>query len=67
MKYLTCTKCGINKELIENNFYYRKDIGKWIKQCKICILLKEKNKYIINSDHIKKVAAIYRDNNREKK
>ncbi len=66
MEYLICTKCQISKELIKDNFYYRKSSNTWVKQCKCCILLKEKDKYAANSDHIKKAAAIYRSNNKEK-
>jgi hypothetical protein len=31
-----CTKCNIEKELVENNFSWRKDSGKWRNQCKEC-------------------------------
>lgn len=33
-----CVSCNLEKELTTDNFYFRKDSGKWRPKCKICIL-----------------------------
>jgi len=63
MKTIKCEKCGLEKELT-NNFYFRKDSGKWGNSCKSCISIRNKKLYSNNSEKIKNDAANYRKLNR---
>lgn len=66
MEYLKCIKCGVDKEICTDNFYCRKESSQWIKTCKTCIILNQKDYYKNNKENIKEKKSKYRDANRTK-
>lgn len=73
-----CTKCGVEKSI--DNFYFRKDSGKYRNECKECLCsdrrkYRKENKEKIsiaakksreqNKEKIKKQRRLYRENNKE--
>lgn len=65
METLKCTKCGLDKELNIDNFYWRSDSQKWRKSCRECISINGQTRYDQKSEEIKNKAAIYRNLNRK--
>lgn len=63
---MKCRKCGIDKLLTSDNFYWRNDTANWRKTCKECGSKRAKNNYIHNKNKILLKAAEYRNNNRDK-
>ncbi len=51
-----CSKCGEEKELCMDNFYFRKGINKWRKDCKTCCIIRIV-KYRENNDEKVKICA----------
>jgi hypothetical protein len=64
METIKCIRCGLIKELIVDNFYFRNDSQKWNNVCKKCISIGGKKKYEQKSEEIKKKVAIYREANK---
>jgi hypothetical protein len=56
-----CTKCGIEKELTLDNFYWQKTRNRWRPDCKLCIKQYEKD----NSKHIKQYKKQYCQDHKE--
>jgi len=50
-----CMECHIIKSF--DNFYYKKDISLYSRECKLCISIKNKEQYAKNSDSKKKKCA----------
>ncbi len=63
---MKCTACNIDKLLTKDNFQWRKDNNKWIKECKTCISIKRKQHYLYNKDKIIAKRKTYILNNHNK-
>src|SRR5713226_8485338 len=61
-----CTKCGEEKELSKENFYWRKDKKYFESCCKVCCVLYRKIFYKINKNKIKEYRKEYYKTNRKK-
>jgi hypothetical protein len=64
METMKCIKCGLDKELNTDNFYWRSDSRTWRSECKKCISADRQKLYDDNSEEIKGKAAIYRSQNK---
>jgi superfamily II DNA/RNA helicase len=60
-----CSKCGIEKELNIDNFYWRKSRLIWESQCKICIIGKSIEFYQENKEEILVKRSEYYQENKE--
>ena len=64
MEVKSCSKCGIEKDLIY--FSYRNDTKKYRNHCKLCMYEKDKEWKEKNSDRMKLYQKEYQEKNKEK-
>ena len=63
METQICSQCGEEKKL--NEFYFRKDTGKYRNDCKECRKVKDKNYREKNKEKVKAYQQEYRENHRQ--
>lgn len=60
-----CSKCGIEKPLTAEYFYFRKDNNKFRNVCKVCVDLKNKNNYLEKKDYYLSYKKEWYEKNKE--